>query len=88
MTIERLKKLDEIVRQLKEFKKKTEDILKDVESIQMEEENDYDSFPESLYKSVEYSRLEDNLDNLDEVYKAVDKFSDYLEDAIYYIEQL
>ena len=60
-----------------------EDLRDQIESIKVEEEGCYDNLPEGLQDSERGEQMQENIDNLDEVYDQVDEAISTLRDVVY-----
>jgi hypothetical protein len=73
----------------KQRRKEIEDIIADlyilqerIETVKDEEEDYLYNIPENLQSSERYTKAQDNVDNLDSAYDAIDEIVSYLDTAM------
>lgn len=69
-------------KRIQELKDKLLDLLTEIEGIKDDEQEAYDSLPESLQDGEKGSKMSEAVDNLDSAYSSLEEVGEYLEEAM------
>ena len=69
-------------KRIQELKDKLLDILTEIEGIKDDEQEAYDSLPESFQDGDKGSKMSEAVDNLDSAYSSLEEVGEYLEEAM------